>query len=460
MYYAETLKLPKDFEKYVKNDLTVLNPDYINAQKMNRSTKSIKKNLRFYNETSKYIEVPRLYRHPAIPMDNIVDNTIWENPRDYLEFNSGYSLKENQQEALEILIDSKGNRIIEMPTGSGKTVTAIGAICYFKRRTLVFVNKKNLQYQWKNELEKFSNAKVGILGDGKMQIGNQYDVVVATVQSIQPYHKKKFKHLIQTEFFKNFDIVIVDEAHNFSAETFNRAISYFPARMRLGFTATAFRNDNLDFVFRFTIGDSSKINMEQEIKPKIWECSTKWVDHAHGFFNNRNTNLAQLMTRMTKDKKRNKIILNATRTMAKNDRKFLLLTARVDHAKLFHRILSKEYPKKEVVLLIGSTPQEERDKAKNADFVLATYGVAKEGLDLPLLDTLIYATPIGGNNKVGIVQSIGRLTRAKEGKKGADIYDFVDDEPIFKKMYFKRRSVYYSMGLDVSKINMKALKWR
>lgn len=455
-YYSNTLKIPIEYSKYVKSDLKVINPDYINAQKMNRSTKDIKKELRFYKEYKNHIEVPRMYKNKAIPMENVIDNTIWRNPKNHLELNESLELRKNQLEALDIIKRSNGNKIIEMPTGSGKTVTAISALCYFKRRTLVLVHKTNLQMQWEAEIEKHSNAKVGILGNRKFEIGEQYDVVIATAQSIQPFHEKSFNRLVESEFFTSFDVVIVDEAHNFSAETFNRCLSFFPAKIRLGFTATAFRNDNLQFVFNYAIGDTVEIEIESKIKPVIWECKTKWINRSHGFFSgNGNSNLATLITKMTKDYNRNKILLDTLKILVKNERRTLFLTSRVAHAKLLYNLISKAYPRKKIALLIGSSTKEEREQSKDALIILATYGVAKEGFDVPLLDTLIYGTPISGNNKVGIIQSIGRLTREKEGKKGADVYDFVDDESIFKKMFYKRRSMYFSMGLEVKKLNMK-----
>lgn len=454
MYYAETLKLPKEYKPYIVNDLKVVNPAFRAAAKANRSTAGMKRELNFYTETKDYIEVPRQYRNNAIPTDSLVDATMWGNPKDHLEFNAGKTLRENQAKAMEVIIDANGNRIIEMPTGSGKTVTGIAAITHFKRRALVLVHKKSLMNQWKEAVTEFSNAKVGLLGSGKMEIGEKYDIVIATVQSIQPYHKKKFTQLVEADFFNSFDVVIVDEVHNFSADTFYNCISKFPARIRIGFTATAFRNDGLDFVFKLCVGESYKIEMEQQIKPKIWECHTGWENRVHSFYK---AGLAKLLTNMTIDEHRNKILYRCLRTMGNNDRRTLFLTCRVDHARLMHKNMSKLFPKKNVCLLIGASKDEERQKAKDADFVFATYGIAKEGLDLPLLDTLIFATPIAGRS--GVIQAVGRLTRMKEGKKGADVYDFIDKQVPFNKFYAKRRSIYYEMELDIAQLNMRKLKW-
>lgn len=461
MYYGEMLRLPKGYINYIKSDLEVDNPEYLQLLKMGYSTKDKKAKLKFYVEHKDYIEVPRMYRNIAIPIDEqLKDFTVWNNPKAHLEFSSGMSLWDNQRDALDIIIDSNGNKVIEMPTGSGKTVAGIAAICYFKRRTLVIAPTVFLADQWKAAAEIFCNAKVGRLYSKKMEIGDQYDIVVTIPQNIQPVHEKRFKQLEAADFFNGFDVVIVDEAHRFSAITFNGCISKFPSKVRLGFTATAFRNDNLGFVFNMAIGEAVSIDVEQKIKPKIWECYTTWTDRAHGFSNNKrkNKNIPMLITRMTQDKYRNMQLYHCLLTMAKNDRRVLFLTGRVDHAKKMLKYLKAKYPKKEYCLLIGSSSEEERAKSKTADFIFGSYQIAQEGIDIPLLDTIIYGTPI--SNEIGIIQSIGRLTREKEGKKGADVYDFIDDTDTLKGMFYKRRRTYSKMGLEYSRINMKKLGWR
>ena len=82
--------------------------------------------------------------------------------------------------------------------------------------------------------------------------------------------------------------------------------------------------------------------------------------------------------------------------------------------------------------------QEVRDGKEKVLF--ATYGLAKEGLDIPRLDRLILASP--HKDKATIIQSIGRIERKFKGKENPICYDLVDPIVYFQKIY-KTRCSYY-----------------
>jgi predicted helicase len=71
--------------------------------------------------------------------------------------------------------------------------------------------------------------------------------------------------------------------------------------------------------------------------------------------------------------------------------------------------------------------------------------LAHEGLDIPVLDTLIMASP-----KSDIVQSVGRILRETVGKKNNPyIIDIVDMWGPFQYQFFKRSKYYKSAGFHV-----------
>lgn len=76
--------------------------------------------------------------------------------------------------------------------------------------------------------------------------------------------------------------------------------------------------------------------------------------------------------------------------------------------------------------------------------LFATFGLAKEGLDIPRLDTLVLASP--HRDKATIIQSIGRIERKFEGKDKPICYDLVDPIQYFENMWKTRKSYYKKNG--------------
>jgi superfamily II DNA or RNA helicase len=66
--------------------------------------------------------------------------------------------------------------------------------------------------------------------------------------------------------------------------------------------------------------------------------------------------------------------------------------------------------------------------------------IGDEGLDLPILDTLILAG--GGKSSTRAYQRIGRVMRLYPGKNKCYVFDFDDETPIFHRHAKRRRKLY------------------
>jgi ERCC4-related helicase len=68
--------------------------------------------------------------------------------------------------------------------------------------------------------------------------------------------------------------------------------------------------------------------------------------------------------------------------------------------------------------------------------------MAQEGLDIPVLDTLLMTTPHSD-----VTQAVGRIMRETPGKVNAPlIIDMVDRWSVFNSMYRKRCVIYKTAG--------------
>lgn len=160
-----------------------------------------------------------------------------------LDLSSPYELREYQNEALVAWQDSDRRGVIELPTGSGKTVIGIGAIEGCETPTLVVVPTIDLLDQWVTELEHVFDCPIGRLGGGTQQVES---VTVSTYDSA---------YLRADELGDQFGLVIFDEVHHLGGEGYREIARLLAAPARLGLTATFERADGAHERLRELVGD-------------------------------------------------------------------------------------------------------------------------------------------------------------------------------------------------------------
>ena len=129
--------------------------------------------------------------------------------------------------------------LLEMATGTGKTLTSAGIVKMFIRSDLAhwvlfLVDRIELENQAKKDLSKYlgkDGIRVEVYKENK-QDWNSADVVISTIQSFT--HDDKYKKIFSPI---DFDLVISDEAHR-SLGASNRAVFEYFIGYKLGLTAT------------------------------------------------------------------------------------------------------------------------------------------------------------------------------------------------------------------------------
>jgi len=86
---------------------------------------------------------------------------------------------------------------------------------------------------------------------------------------------------------------------------------------------------------------------------------------------------------------------------------------------------------------VGGMSETELKKSEKKQVILATYSMCSEGLDIASLNAEFLISP-----KTDIVQSVGRILRAKHATSIPIIYDFVDNHDVFKRQWLKRKAYY------------------
>jgi superfamily II DNA or RNA helicase len=159
-----------------------------------------------------------------------------------LDLSTTYDLRDYQAAALAAWTDAGRRGVLELPTGSGKTVVAVRAMADLSTPTLVVVPTVDLLTQWRRELETEFSAPVGQLGGGEQRLES---LTVATYDSA---------YLRADEVGDRFGFVVFDEVHHLGGEGYRDIARLLPAPARLGLTATFERPDGAHEVVADLVG--------------------------------------------------------------------------------------------------------------------------------------------------------------------------------------------------------------
>lgn len=129
--------------------------------------------------------------------------------------------------------------LIVAPTGAGKTVIAAHIVERMRARTLLLAHRKELIEQMSGKLVDFQ-LDHGIIWQRHPRTNYSKPIQVASIQTYLP-------RLKSARVPRRFDLVIIDEAHHATADTYGQIIEELratnPGLRVLGLTATPYRSD-------------------------------------------------------------------------------------------------------------------------------------------------------------------------------------------------------------------------
>ena len=170
------------------------------------------------------------------------------------------------------------------------------------------------------------------------------------------------------------------------------------------------------------------------------------------------SNFQDVKTALVEDEARNGLIAATVMSeVAKGPHHHLIVSDEVRHLRALEAALSQCMAPTDgmpqVHVLIGKVKGKEREEIKariaSADSSITFATVAKEGMDIPVLDRIYLPFPV--KNAAKVQQWIGRGTRIAEGKDDIIIFDFFDYlMDVFKQQFRSRRfKCYDKLGLEV-----------
>ena len=421
-----------------KKELTVL--PYINDSYGGKA-----KSFPIYLESDKKLYLPKHYG-----FENFGDPDKIKNLSDGLDINLEFkgSLRDKQLPAVNNFLKSceKGNYtsksnggIISLPCGYGKTIIALYIISKLKKKTLIIVHKEFLINQWIERIKEFlPDTRIGIIQASKIDIKNK-DIVIGMLQSIS---MKEY----ESNTFNDFGFTIIDEVHHVAAEVFSRALPKINSKYSLGLSATPKRKDGLSKVFHWFLG------------PMIYEIKKRDdypVDVNILMYNSNDTTynrneltsygkicMPRMINNITEYSRRIEVSILIVKKLLLLNKKILILSDRRNHLTTIYELIKNNITES-VGFYVGGMKQKELKLSESKQILLGTYTMSSEGMDIPDLDAVIFASP-----KSDIIQSLGRILRKKHINSPI-VWDIVDNFSPFINQYNKRRAYYRKMKYPI-----------
>ena len=275
---------------------------------------------------------------------------------------------------------------------------------------------------------------------------------VDSISNIQHGSSKGDGHVYNLEVKDNHNYfaedVLVHNCHHIGAKTFTEVMTYFPAKIRIGLTATPRRKDGMERVFEHNIGPilakmagqtltgnytqtlyESNINMK---KYKLYGGKGK-------------VSISKLITGISEDQLRNHYILEVLEVAFGKGRKVLLLSNRKNQLIELHKAWQEKHGDTSGLYMGGMKASQQRASSQK-QVIFGTAQIFAEGTDIPALDTLCLISPMSD-----IEQAIGRIQRLYDGKKAPFVWDLVDNNSVCLAMAKKRQKHLEQTGFKQSK---------
>ena len=438
----------EDFAKLIKSRLTFDNPEWVKKAARGYWTGNTPKELVLWQRRGNDLVIPfgmlrwLFSACPKLSYERRISGLR------HFEYGATIQLFEYQEKAVEQALYNRQG-VIVAPCGSGKTQIGLEIAARLGGRTLWLTHTQELLRQSMDRAKSVYNLPAeayGTITAGKINAGSV--ITFATVQTMSK--------IDLTAWRDYWDVIIVDEAHHAAGTPtklmmFWRVVSSLAARYKFGLTATPKRTDGLTPCMYALLGekiceiDKSEV-AERTVPVHVWLYQTDYEPDVESILNSDGTlDYVKLITDLSENQARNERIADdALRLTGKR----LILAERVGHINLLADAIKRRGGRS--MALYGNVKKKEREKilsefeTGSIDILIATYALAKEGLDIPSLSTIIFASP--QKNEIMVTQSAGRVERKADGKLDGNIIDYEDKLGILRGWQKKRISIYKKLG--------------
>ena len=386
--------------------------------------------------------------------ENYLSSIQW--PKGHTHEGQDIVLRDYQIDAINNFLEHLQS-LQEIATAAGKTIitATLSKLCEQYGRTIVIVPNKSLVTQTEEDYRNIG-LDVGVFYGDRKDYGHQH--TICTWQSLNVLLKKskrKEADIDIEQFIDDVICIMVDEVHQAKADVLKELLTgvFANVPIRWGLTGTIPKAEYEFISLKASLGEvinriSAHSLQEQGV---LSNCEVKVLQLKDDVgYPNYPSELKYLST----DANRIDYLATVIKDIANAGNTFVLIDRIKTGEMLIERI-------PDAMFVRGATKNEERKETYdevatgNDSLIIATYGVASVGINIPRIFNLVLIEP--GKSFVRVIQSIGRGIRKAHDKDFVQIWDITSNCK-YSKRHLTTRKKYYREAqypFNIEKISYK-----
>jgi superfamily II DNA or RNA helicase len=404
------------------------------------------------------IEVEDLRQHQDITFTPVTEN-YWADqgktwPKGHPEAGTPIVLRDYQFDVVNKFLENPQS-LQEVATGAGKTITTatLSHLCEPYGRTMVIVPNKSLVVQTEEDYINLG-LDVGVYFGDRKELNRTH--TICTWQSLNVLDKKSYDDdtLSLAEFCEGVNAVIIDEVHQAKAEVLTKLLTqnFKNCPIRWGLTGTI-PKEAWEFqgilasigpvINRVSAYDLQQKDVLAQLNINILQTNDVQV------FRSYPEEYAFLVT----DPNRLDWIANKIKEVSQNGNTLVLIN-RIDTGNKLIELIPDAVFVSGGMKLTDRKDEYDEIKTSSDKIIIATYGVAAVGINIPRIFNLVLIEP--GKSFVRVIQSIGRGIRKAEDKDHVEIWD-ITSACKYAKRHLTERKKYYKEAkypFTITKVNI------
>jgi superfamily II DNA or RNA helicase len=404
------------------------------------------------------IDVEDLRQHQDITFTPVTENYWFDQgktwPKGHPEAGTPIVLRDYQFDVVNKFLENPQS-LQEVATGAGKTITTatLSHLCEPYGRTMVIVPNKSLVVQTEEDYINLG-LDVGVYFGDRKELNRTH--TICTWQSLNVLDKKSYDDdtLSLAEFCEGVNAVIIDEVHQAKAEVLTKLLTqnFKNCPIRWGLTGTI-PKEAWEFqgilasigpvINRVSAYDLQQKDVLAQLSINILQTNDVQVFRSY----------PEEYSFLVTDPNRLDWIANKIKEVSQNGNTLVLIN-RIDTGNKLIELIPDAVFVSGGMKLTDRKDEYDEIKTSSDKIIIATYGVAAVGINIPRIFNLVLIEP--GKSFVRVIQSIGRGIRKAEDKDHVEIWD-ITSACKYAKRHLTERKKYYKEAkypFTITKVNI------